>query len=93
MDTGLRKLHKTQDEVDVLVEAAKKMAVEVEDKVSKADAFAVKVGIEKEKVNAENEAAQVCQLLTLLINLTLLLDRRGEMHCDKCRSLRETSFL
>ena len=59
LDTGLRKLHKTQEEVDVLVEAAKKMAVEVEEKVENANAFAVKVGIEKEKVNAENEAAQV----------------------------------
>lgn len=59
LDTGLRKLHKTQEEVDVLVEAAKKMAIAVEEKVSNADAFAVKVGIEKEKVNAENEAAQV----------------------------------
>ena len=35
------------------------MAVEVEAKVASADAFAEKVGIEKEKVNAENEAAKV----------------------------------
>lgn len=59
LDTGLRKLHKTQEEVDVLVEAAKKMAIAVEEKVSDADAFAVQVGIEREKVNAENAAAQV----------------------------------
>ena len=41
------------------MEAAKKMAVEVEEKVQNANEFAVKVGIEKEKVNAENAAAQV----------------------------------
>ncbi|CAD7704939.1 unnamed protein product [Ostreobium quekettii] len=59
LDTGLSKLHKTQAEVDVLVEDAKKMALEVEQKVANADVFAEQVGIEKEKVNAENAAAQV----------------------------------
>lgn len=59
LDTGITKLEKTQGEVDILIEAAKKMALEVEAKVASADAFAEKVGIEKEKVNAENEAAKV----------------------------------
>jgi hypothetical protein len=48
------KLTKVQGEVDLLVEAAKVMAVEVEQKVASANAFAEQVGIEKEKVNAEN---------------------------------------
>lgn len=59
LDTGLNKLNKTQAEVDVLVEAAKKMAVEVEAKVANAEVFAEQVAIEKEKVNAENAAAQI----------------------------------
>lgn len=59
LDTGLSKLNKTQAEVDVLVEAAKKMAVEVEAKVANAEVFAEQVAIEKEKVNAENAAAQI----------------------------------
>ena len=59
LETGLTKLHKTQKDVDVLVEAAKRMAVQVQEKVINADAFAEKVGEEKVKVNAENEAAQV----------------------------------
>jgi dynein heavy chain, axonemal len=59
LETGLTKLHKTQKDVDVLVEAAKRMAVQVQEKVVSADAFAEKVGEEKVKVNAENEAAQV----------------------------------
>ena len=56
---GLAKLHKTQKDVDVLVEEAKIKAVEVEKKVAGADAFAEQVGVEKTKVNAENDAAQV----------------------------------
>ena len=59
LETGLTKLHKTQKDVDVLVEAAKRMAIQVQEKVVSADAFAEKVGSEKVKVNAENEAAQV----------------------------------
>jgi dynein heavy chain, axonemal len=59
LETGLTKLHKTQKDVDVLVEAAKRMAVQVQEKVISADAFAEKVGHEKVKVNAENEAAQI----------------------------------
>jgi dynein heavy chain, axonemal len=43
-----------QSEVDVLVENAKVMAVEVEKKVASANVFAEQVGVEKEKVNAEN---------------------------------------
>lgn len=62
LDTGITKLVKTQAEVDVLIEAAKKMALEVEAKVASADAFAEKVGIEKEKVNEENEAAKVSRV-------------------------------
>lgn len=56
---GLAKLQKTQKDVDVLVEEAKIKAVEVEKKVAGADAFAEQVGVEKTKVNLENEAAQV----------------------------------
>ncbi|DBA86689.1 TPA: Dynein alpha chain, flagellar outer arm [Trebouxia sp. C0004] len=59
LDTGLAKLQKTQKDVDVLVEEAKIKAVEVEKKVAGADAFAEQVGVEKTKVNLENEAAQV----------------------------------
>ena len=117
LETGLTKLHKTQKDVDVLVEAAKRMAIQVstfchayacghfaatncssqllvgfcrpeqahvdhtvaapckifqeasaeglvcaaqvQEKVVSADAFAEKVGFEKVKVNAENEAAQI----------------------------------
>ena len=59
LESGLNKLHKVQGEVDLLVEAAKVMAVEVEQKVASANVFAEQVGIEKEKVNAENAAAQV----------------------------------
>lgn len=59
LETGLTKLHKTQKDVDVLVEAAKRMAIQVQEKVVNADAFAEKVGYEKVKVNAENEAAQI----------------------------------
>ena len=59
LDTGITKLEKTKADVDILIESAKVMAVEVEQKVSEADQFAEKVGIEKEKVTAENDAAQV----------------------------------
>lgn len=59
LETGLTKLHKTKKDVDVLVEEAKRMAVQVQEKVRDADAFAEKVGEEKVKVNAENEAAQI----------------------------------
>jgi dynein heavy chain, axonemal len=43
LETGLNKLYKTQAEVDVLVEAAKKMAIEVEHKVANANEFAEQV--------------------------------------------------
>ena len=48
-----------QADVDVLVEDARKMAVEVEHKVASANVFADQVGVEKEKVAAENESAKV----------------------------------
>lgn len=48
-----------QGEVDILVEDARKMAVEVEHKVASANVFADQVGVEKEKVAAENESAKV----------------------------------
>lgn len=59
LQVGLAKLTKTQKDVDVLVEQARVMAVEVEQKVAAASRFAEEVGVEKEKVNAENAAAQV----------------------------------
>lgn len=59
LENGLQKLHKVQADVDVLVEEAKVKAVEVEQKVASANIFAEQVGVEKEKVNAENAAAQV----------------------------------
>ena len=69
LETGLTKLHKTQKDVDVLVEAAQRMAIEVQEKVIGADAFAEKVGLEKAKVNAENEAALIekakCEQISL----------------------------
>lgn len=43
LENGLAKLHKTQGEVDVLIEAAKKIAVEVEIKVANANVFAEQV--------------------------------------------------
>eukprot|EP00983_Pelagomonas_calceolata_P089513 1157319-Pelagomonas_calceolata.AAC.12 len=54
LENGLNKLTKVQGEVDVLMENAKVMAVEVEQKVASANVFAEQVGLEKEKVNAEN---------------------------------------
>eukprot|EP00877_Chromochloris_zofingiensis_P015255 jgi/Chrzof1/9984/Cz04g22250.t1 len=59
LENGLSKLHKTQGEVDVLMDNARKMAIEVEQKVASANVFAEQVGVEKEKVNAENESAKV----------------------------------
>eukprot|EP00955_Chlamydomonas_euryale_P104726 365589-Chlamydomonas_euryale.AAC.1 len=59
LESGLNKLQKVQADVDVLIEAAKVMAVEVEHKVASANVFAEQVGVEKEKVGVENAAAQV----------------------------------
>ena len=44
LENGLNKLYKTQGEVDVLIENARKMAVEVEQKVASANVFAEQVG-------------------------------------------------
>jgi hypothetical protein len=43
LENGLHKLHKTQSEVDVLVENARAMAIEVEQKVANANVFAEQV--------------------------------------------------
>lgn len=43
LETGLQKLYKTQSEVDVLIEDAKKMSIEVEEKVASANVFAEQV--------------------------------------------------
>jgi hypothetical protein len=43
LENGLNKLYKVQGEVDLLVEAAKKVAVEVEEKVASANVFAEQV--------------------------------------------------
>ena len=43
LDNGLSKLHKTQSEVDVLVENARAMALQVETKVANANVFAEQV--------------------------------------------------
>ena len=59
LDNGLSKLNQTKKDVDVLIEQAKVKSVEVEEKVASSDAFAEKVGAEKVKVNAENEAAAI----------------------------------
>lgn len=56
---GLAKLTKTQADVDALVESARRMAVEVERKVAGANVFADQVGVEREKVAAENASAKV----------------------------------
>ena len=45
LENGLNKLHKVQADVDLLVEAAKVMAVEVEQKVASANVFAEQVMI------------------------------------------------
>lgn len=45
LSTGLAKLTKTQKDVDVLVEQARVMAVEVEEKVAAASRFAEEVGL------------------------------------------------
>lgn len=45
LSTGLSKLTKTQKDVDVLVEQARVMAVEVEEKVAAASRFAEEVGL------------------------------------------------
>jgi len=44
LENGLNKLYKVQADVDLLVEAAKVMAVEVEQKVANANVFAEQVG-------------------------------------------------
>lgn len=44
LENGLSKLHKTQGEVDVLMDNARKMAIEVEQKVASANVFAEQVG-------------------------------------------------
>eukprot|EP00959_Pyramimonas_sp_CCMP1952_P263826 5517511-Pyramimonas_sp.AAC.1 len=59
LQNGLDKLEKTQKDVDILVEQAKVKAVEVEEKVVSADAFAEKVGEEKAKAAIENDAANI----------------------------------
>jgi len=59
ISNGLDKLMKTQKDVDILVEQAKVKAVEVEEKVSSAGAFAEKVNSEKASAAIENDAAQV----------------------------------
>eukprot|EP00899_Mesostigma_viride_P003607 jgi/Mesvir1/13247/Mv18980-RA.1 len=56
---GLNKLNKTNKDVALLDEALKVKAKEVEEKVASAEAFAARVGIEKEKVGIENDAANV----------------------------------
>lgn len=43
LETGLQKLYKTQSEVDVLIEDAQKMSIEVEEKVASANVFAEQV--------------------------------------------------
>lgn len=43
LENGLNKLHKTQSEVDVLIEDARAMALEVEQKVANANIFAEQV--------------------------------------------------
>jgi dynein heavy chain len=49
LETGLEKLNAVSKDVVILVEQAKIKAVQVEEKVVSADAFAEKVGVEKEK--------------------------------------------
>lgn len=44
LENGLNKLHKTQSEVDVLVDNARAMALDVEQKVASANVFAEQVG-------------------------------------------------
>lgn len=46
LENGLNKLHKTQSEVDVLVENARAMALDVEQKVASANVFAEQVGLQ-----------------------------------------------
>lgn len=55
LENGLNKLHKTQSEVDVLVENARAMALDVEQKVASANVFA-------EQVRFNSGRAPVCQL-------------------------------
>ena len=59
LENGVNKIETTSSIVDILVEEANAKAIEVEEKVVSADAFAEKVGIEKVKANEENEAAQI----------------------------------
>lgn len=49
LENGLNKLHKTQSEVDVLVENARAMALDVEQKVASANVFAEQVGVKRER--------------------------------------------
>merc|ERR1719156_156878 len=59
LTNGLVKLRATQEAVAVLEEDLKEKAVVVKEKAEKADAFAEEVGIEKAKVESENEKAGV----------------------------------
>ena len=59
LEEGVTKIEATQEMVEKLVQEANRKAIMVEEKVASSDAFAEKVGIEKEKANEENAAAQI----------------------------------
>lgn len=58
-ESGVIKLKKTGEEVDVLQEELKIKAVEVEAKKEVADAQAEIIGVEKAKVEIENDKANI----------------------------------
>jgi len=80
-----------QGEVDVLMENAKVMAVEVEHKVAGANAFAEQVGIEKEKVNAEN--GEWCGILHVCVCLLCCCGPTHNVFGARVFSLVESSAL
>jgi hypothetical protein len=62
LENGLNKLHKTQGEVDVLVENARAMAIEVEQKVASANVFAEQVSCPH-----ANSSTQMCLCLAAFL--------------------------
>jgi hypothetical protein len=88
LENGLAKLHKTQSEVDVLVESAKKMAVEVEHKVASANVFAEQVRAPRRGTMqgfGGGGPSRQCQGLAVLLCL-----EGGPVCSDRCRALLST---
>jgi dynein heavy chain len=69
LENGLNKLHKTQAEVDVLVENARAMALDVEQKVASANVFAEQV-CARGRLGAVRTAQMACHTAQTLLTTT-----------------------